>query len=313
MKILLPTTIPLEIEIPAGVTVAHYDVTQPIPAEYDDAEALVAWGNSDSQLQQAASQLRSLRWVQTLAAGPDAIVNAGFTADAILTSGRSLHNGPVAEHALSLVLAAARQLHALAEHQRDNRWASEFGGIRPERNPDVFTTLRGSSVLIWGFGGIAQTIAPLLTGLGATVTGVAQSARETDGYPVISVDDIEKELPGVDVLLMILPSTAGTNKVLSAERIALLPKHAWVVNVGRGSTIDEEALIEALRERRIGGAALDVTTIEPLPAESPLWGLPNTIITPHTAGGRPIGASALISQNLAALVAGTPLRNVVTP
>src|SRR5690606_32794585 len=105
-----------------------------------------------------------------------------------------------------------------------------------------------------------------------------------------------------DVLIMILPATDETRGALSRERIALLPPRAWVVNVGRGTTVDEAALADALRHDRLGGAALDVTEVEPLPVSSELWDLANVIITPHSAGGRPIGAAGLIADNLRALL-----------
>ncbi|MCU1637904.1 MAG: phosphoglycerate dehydrogenase [Microbacteriaceae bacterium] len=312
MKILLPTSIPLDLDVPDRVTIAYYAPSEPVPEEHEDAQALVAWGNPDELLADAAKRLRSLRWVQTLAAGPDAAMNAGFAPDVVITSGRSLHDLPVAEHALALVLAGARRLHTLVRAQLDHRWASEIGGMQPAHDPAVFTTLRGSRVLVWGFGSIARTVAPHLVALGATVTGVARSAREDSGFPVISVDQLEAELPGTDVLLMILPSSASTHRVLNAARLALLPKHAWIVNVGRGSTVDEDALLDALRGQRIGGAAVDVTSVEPLPADSPLWDQPNLIITPHAAGGRPIGAVRLIEENLTSLLNGAPLRNTVS-
>lgn len=311
MKVLLPTSLPLQPKVPAGDEVIHYAPTEPIPAEHEDADVLVVWGNPDALLRDAAQRLGSVRWVQTLAAGPDSVLGAGFAREAVITSGRSLHNLPVAEHALALMLAAARQLHTLGRAQLGHRWASEIGGIQPEHNPDVFTTLRGSRVLVWGFGSIARTLAPHLAALGATVTGVAKTARQDSGFTVIAAEDIEAELPKTDVLLMILPSTKNTTHALDAARIAALPRHAWVVNVGRGTTIDETALLAALRERRIGGAALDVTSLEPLPPESELWDQANLIITPHAAGGRPVSASALIEENLLALHAGTPLRNTV--
>jgi phosphoglycerate dehydrogenase-like enzyme len=99
--------------------------------------------------------------------------------------------------------------------------------------------------------------------------------------------------------------------VLDARRLALLPSRAWLVNVGRGSTVDEDALVDALRAGGIAGAALDVTPIEPLPVDSALWDLPDVIITPHAAGGRPLGAAALIKKNARALRAGAPLTNLV--
>ena len=311
IKVLLPTNTPLDVTPRGDARFVSFDPGAPIPAEHEDAQALVVWGMPDALLEDAAARLRGLRWVQLLSAGSDAAVKAGFANNVILTSGRSLHNLPVSEHALALVLAAARRLHTLTRAQIGHRWASEIGGVQPEPSPGVFSTLRGANVLIWGFGSIATTLAPHLVALGATVTGVATTAREQEGFHVISTEDLPAELPRTDVLIMILPSTESTDRILDAERIAMLPGHAWVVNVGRGSTIDEEALLDALLGNRLGGAAIDVTTLEPLPANSPLWDLPNLIITPHAAGGRPLGAAQLIDENLSALIAGGDLRNVV--
>jgi phosphoglycerate dehydrogenase-like enzyme len=311
VKILLPTTVSFELPAIDGVEYVDYDVDQPIPAEHEDAEALVAWGNSDAQLADAAARMPRVRWVQTLAAGPDQALGAGFAPDAVITSGRSLHSVTVAEHALALTLAGARSLHTLVRAQLGHRWAGELGGRQPIHDPNRFTTLRGAHVVVWGFGSIAQTLAPMLEMLGARVTGVARSAGERDGYPVVAEADIAELLPEADVLIMILPGTPATTRALDAEKIARLPRHAWVVNVGRGVTVDEPALAAALREQRLGGAALDVTSIEPLPVASELWDLPNVIITPHSAGGRPIGADQLITDNIHALLGGRPLTNVV--
>lgn len=311
MKLLLPTTLSFTLPAIDDVEYVDYDVAQSIPAEHRDAGALVVWGNSDGQLADTAARLPHLRWVQTLAAGPDQALGAGFPAEAVITSGRSLHSVTVAEHALALTLAAARSLHTLVRAQLGHRWAQELGGRQPAHDPDRFTTLRGAHVVVWGFGSIAQTLAPLLTALGARVTGVARSAGERDGHPVVAEADIADVLPSADVLIMILPGSPATTRILDAAKLALLPPHAWLVNVGRGVTVDEAALADALRAGRIGGAALDVTDVEPLPVASELWDLPNVIITPHSAGGRPIGASELVSENLRALLAGRPLTNLV--
>jgi phosphoglycerate dehydrogenase-like enzyme len=110
---------------------------------------------------------------------------------------------------------------------------------------------------------------------------------------------------------MILPSTPTTRGVLNADTLAALPRHAWVINVGRGDAVDEPALVAALEAGEIGGAALDVTVAEPLPADSPLWDAPNLILTPHAAGGRPLGGQDLLAENLGNLLAGRPLRHLV--
>lgn len=311
MKLLYPTNVDDLPDVPADVEIARYDPTAPIPPEHHDAEVLVSWGSTVELMRAAAAQLTGLRWVQGLAAGPDDVLAAGFGPDVLVSTGRSLHDDTVAEHALALALAGLRGLHVAIPAQAEHRWVGELGGPRVERPEIRRESLAGANVLIWGFGAIAERLAPLLSALGARVTGVARSAGERAGYPVHTADELPALLPDTDVLVMIVPHSAETRGALSAELIGLLPSRAWLVNVGRGSTVDEEALVEALRAGRIAGAALDVFQVEPLPPESPLWELPNVILTPHTAGGRPRAAAALVTENLAAYRAGRPLRNQV--
>ncbi|MEU4619912.1 phosphoglycerate dehydrogenase [Actinoplanes sp. NPDC023801] len=312
MKVLLPDTVELDPKLPAGVQTAVYDTRRPLPEEHLDAEVLVVWGNTRENLTDAAERLERVRWVQTLAAGPDAVLAAGFAPDVLVTAGLGLHDQTVAEHTLALVLAGARRLNLLIRAQIGHRWAGELGGLQPVRDAGSFRTLREANVLIWGFGGIAATLAPLLAALGAHVTGVARHAGTRHGFPVVTGADLPGLLPSTDVLINILPATPETAGVLNAAILDRLPAHAWVVNVGRGTTLDENALLTAIRSGRLGGAALDVFDTEPLPADSGLWDEPNVIISPHAAGGRPLGASDLLTENLAAFVAGTPLRNVVS-
>jgi len=311
IKILYPTNVAGRPEVPAGVTLVDYNPAEPIPPEHHDAQVLVSWGSSVTLMRAAAKQLTNLRWVQSLAAGPDVELAAGFGPDVVITSGRTLHNETVAEHALALILAGLRGLRQLIPAQAEHQWRGEFGGMRIEGADGRVETLFGARVLIWGFGAIAECLAPHLSALGAQVTGVARRAGQRAGYPVISAETLPAALPETDVLVMILPHAPGTRAALNAERLAALPTHAWVVNVGRGTTVDEDALVDALRAGRLAGAALDVFATEPLPADSPLWEAPNVIITPHAAGGRPRQHAQLVAENLAAWQAGRPLRNVV--
>jgi phosphoglycerate dehydrogenase-like enzyme len=311
VKLLLPDSVPLDPALPEGVETVRYDATAPVPEEHLDAEALVVWGNAPGDLRAVAGRMPRLRWVQTLAAGPDAVLGAGFPDDVVVTSGVGLHDRPVTEHALTLVLALLRRLPEAIAAQAEHRWAGELGGLQPLHPDGRVTTLLGARVLVWGFGNIGQNLAPLLRALGAQVTGVGRSAGERAGFPVVAQDQLEAELGQTDVLVMILPATEATTHALDATRLAALPRHAFVVNVGRGTTVDEPALVAALTEGRIGGAALDVTEVEPLPADSPLWDAPNLLLTPHAAGGRPVGSDELVGTNLAALLAGRELRNVV--
>ncbi|CAN5285785.1 phosphoglycerate dehydrogenase [soil metagenome] len=309
--VLLPLSIELDPALPEGVRAVRYDVRAPVPAEHVDADVLVVWMNSPAQLADCAQRLTRLRWVQTLAAGPDAVLDASFAPDVVVTNGRGLHDGPVAEHALALVLAAARSVPDLVRAQHEHRWARELGGAQQLDPPGAFRTLDGAHVLIWGFGSIAARLAPVLASLGAHVTVVARAAGERAGFRVVATADVAAELPTTDVLIGLLPATPETHHAIGPRVLGLLPSHAWVVNVGRGSTLDEDALLDALRTDRLAGAALDVFETEPLPAGSPLWDSPRVLISPHAAGGRPQGASELIGHNLAAFESGLPLRNVV--
>ncbi|HLS49956.1 MAG TPA: NAD(P)-dependent oxidoreductase [Actinomycetaceae bacterium] len=313
LKILVPDSLDIDLELPPGAIAVRYDVTAPIPQEHRDAQGLLIWGSSRERMAAFAADLPHMRWVQGLAAGSEVVTSLGFGPDVVLTTGVGLHTLPVAEHALALTLALVRKLPAAARAQAERHWSYDIGGIQPLHPPTgQVTTLLDARVLIWGFGQIGQHLAGLIAPLGARVRGVARSAGERGGFDVITDAELDEALPETDVLIMVLPTTPDTDRALDAHRLSKLRAGALLVNVGRGSTVDEDALIESLRSGHLGGAALDVTAIEPLPGESPLWDAPNAIITPHAAGGRPVGAAELIADNAAALLAGKPLRNVVT-
>ncbi|MFV0429938.1 MAG: NAD(P)-dependent oxidoreductase [Arachnia sp.] len=311
MKVLLPDSVPLAPQLPPGAQAVSYDNSAPLPPEHLDADALVVWDYRRRFLRQAAPNMAQLRLVQGLAAGPDSLLAAGFAPGVAICSGVGLHDSTVAEHALGLILALVRRLPQSAAAQADHHWDWGLGGNQPLHPDGPVTTLLDARVLIWGFGSIGSSLAPLLSGLGATVTGVARSAGTRHGIDVITDERLTEALSRTDVLVMILPSTPATERALNADRLAQLNPDAYLVNVGRGSTVDESALLTALREERLAGAALDVTQSEPLPEDSPLWDAPRLLLTPHAAGGRPVGADELITANLAALDQHAALRNVV--
>ncbi|QOR71509.1 phosphoglycerate dehydrogenase [Ruania alkalisoli] len=311
MKLLVPSSIPLQVHAPDGVTTVVYDVHSPIPDEHRDAEAIVVWGNPGERLRALPGELPDLVWIQALMAGTDAVEAAGFDPAITLCSGRGLHDAPVAEHTLALLLAAARRLDKAVLAQADSTWRAWEDVNQPFGAPEHLSTLSGARVLVWGFGGIGTRLAGYLTALGAQVTGVATTAGEREGYPVITPAELPTALPQTDVLVNILPATPATTGAVGTEVLDALPRHAWLVNVGRGATVDEPALLAALESGSIAGAALDVFATEPLPADSPLWQAPNMIITPHSAGGRPERPERLIVENLRRLRAGDELLNVV--
>ncbi|KIX92242.1 uncharacterized protein Z520_11988 [Fonsecaea multimorphosa CBS 102226] len=312
MKLLYPTSLKLDVTSLEGfgVTLHPYDVHKPIPEELTDAEILVTWANTN--LRDAARRMGNLRWIQSLFAGPNDELSAGFPPNVIMTAGTNLHNETVAEHALALLLNAARRLFEMRDYQNRGKWPGHLGGFLPDRPKGSFTSLKGANILIWGMGNIGRTLAPHLTALGANIRGVGLYEEIIDGIQVQTNAALPKLLPQTDALIMILPGSKATWHSLNAERLAMLPRHAWVVNVGRGVCVDEDALVHALHNGIIGGAALDVFHKEPLPDSSPLWKAPNLIISPHAAGGRPRYSEVLIAENLRRFLAGQPLKHDVT-
>ena len=312
VKMLLTANAPLDVTLPPDVDLVRIDEDEPIPAEHLDADAAVVRGQGSVAVSQLAKEGRALRWVQTLAAGPDGVLRAGFGDDVIITNGRGLHSKTVAEAAVAMTLSAVLRYPEVFAAQREHQWIHDGLGAWRGLHPDGrLGSVIDTQVLIWGFGAIGLQAARLFTALSANVRGVARTAGEREGYEVLTEVDLPRVLPGTDILVMILPDAPDTRHALNAERLAALPPHAWVVNVGRGSTVDEEALVDALHARRIAGAALDVTELEPYPEDGPLWDAPNALIWPHMAGGVPYGLNELVNDNLSRLRSWEPLRNVV--
>ena len=309
MRILIPDTI--QFSLPAlPLEVIRFDPRAPLPEDLD-AEALLVWGVPGRALEPLLS-LPSLRWVQTLTAGVDHVLNLHPKAQITVANGKGLHDAPTAEMALALLLSAVRGLHTFRDMQSAGVWGKDVYQQRLEGGSEL--TLEGSRVLIVGMGAIGLEIARRLEPFGALVEGVAMSAGTRGGFTTHALTDLDALLPSFNAVILVLPNTPDTVGLLSKERIGLLGKKAWVVNVGRGNAIDEQALCDALQAGMIGGAALDVTEREPLPGDSALWHAPNCIITPHVAGGGPNWArkaSALLQRNAEAFAEGRTLENVV--
>ncbi|KAL2209350.1 hypothetical protein CC79DRAFT_1305677 [Sarocladium strictum] len=308
-KVLYPCNIQLDIDSLVGynINLVSYEPKDPIPEQHHDAVVLITW--MTKHLSDAAKQLKSLRWIQALAAGVDDILSAGFDRKRVtITTGGGTHDVMVAEHTLAMILSCCRRMYEMRDYQNRLEWPAHLGGAYPAGK---FKTLRDQQVLIWGFGGIAKTLAPHLQLLGAKVRGVARSAGVRDGIEVFTEDKLPELLGQTDCLIMILPSSPATIDALNATRIASLPDHAWIINVGRGVSVDEEALADALEGGKLGGAALDVFKTEPLPKESRLWKAPNLLLSPHAAGGRPEGCTDLIAENMRMFLAGRALKNAV--
>jgi phosphoglycerate dehydrogenase-like enzyme len=216
----------------------------------------------------------------------------------------------IAEHVLAVTLAIFRRLPHAFRSQAAREWAQD--AIGRERN----RLLSGAQVLIVGLGAIGTAVAQRMTLLGARVTGIRRRAAgdSQSGWSVETSDRLHDLLPEADVVVIAAPHTGETRNLIGRRELELMSRDAVLVNISRGQLVDEQALVEALRERSIEAAALDVFVDEPLPPESPFWTLPNVLITPHTSGFRPDhwdAATALFAENLRRFDAGEPLLNVV--
>lgn len=268
-------------------------------------------GDSPAGLEELFALAPRLRWVQGTAAGTgeqlaEAAIDPDLVGRVAVTSAAGVHAGPLAEFALFGLLALAKDVDRLLELNSRREWVDRW----PMRQ------LASSTVAVVGLGGVGREVTRLLAALGTTVYGVHRAdPRPVEGVSLdVPLDQLDDLLPRCDSVVLALPGTTETRGFLGADRLSRLPAHATVVNVGRGSVLDTAALVAALDAGRLRGAALDVTDEEPLPADSPLWGRPNVILSPHTAAltvDEDDRIVALFGRNLRRFVAGEPLLNLV--
>ena len=256
-----------------------------------------------------------LRWIHSAAAGVGSLLFPELVAsDVVLTNSAGVHAVPMAEHVLGGILFLLRQLDVAVAQQRDRVWNRDPFVGRGTR----IRELGESRAAIVGAGGIGTEIARRLSALGVSCTAIRR--RPELGAPtgfdrVVGIDALDSELPSADLLIVTAPATAATRGLVTAERLDHLPPGAIVVNVARGSLLDERALAERLRNGRLGGAVLDVFEREPLPADSDLWSAPRLLLTPHVSATSPHGywrrQLELFTDNWARFASGRPMRNVV--
>ena len=255
-----------------------------------------------------------VRWVQTTAVGVSWLPLAALAAREIpVTNARGLHAEILAEHAMALLLGLRRQLPLAAARRAANVWAQEELAAIP------VPRLSATTVLVIGLGEIGARVARYADALGMHVIGVRRNL--TAPLPagvsrVVPRSALNEVWPTVDAVVLALPHTPESGQVLDAGALARLKPTAYVINVARGTLIDEAALVDALQAGRLGGVGLDVMAVEPLPESSPLWSTPRTILTPHTAacdGDYWTAAIDYFLENWARFVAGAPLGNIVDP
>ena len=289
----------------AGFTVTYFETNDALAEEAADFEVIFGY-ISPAVLPKA----KQLRWLCAASAGVDHFMDESLwpSRDCILTNSSGAYGPTISEHVLMVLLMLLRQMPEYLPTIGRREWAY-FDPIR---------SVNGSHAVLLGTGDIGSNVARRLKALGAHVTGVCRSGKSAEPAfdRVLPLSELDSVLPEADALIVSLPATAETRGVLSREWIALLPERAFVVNVGRGAVIDQEALVEALQTGRLAGAALDVMTPEPLPADHPLWSCPNTIITPHVSGNMSLGLTCdlvvdMFCRDLGHYGKGEPLERLV--
>ncbi|MGB9118354.1 D-2-hydroxyacid dehydrogenase [Bradyrhizobium sp.] len=273
--------------------------------DYGKVEILIAFGMgvTDSLF----ARMPRLKWVQSLATGVDHFLRSKTLArDVVLTSGRGIHGPAMRETVLHLMLSISHDSNGLVRDKASRRWDRR-----------AWPLLSGKTAVVIGTGVAGSAIGSLLQAMGMQVVGVSRTPRDVAEFDTVVP---QRELPQVaakaDYVINVLPGDAVNLKIIGGDVFARMKPSAYFINVGRGETVDEKALIEVLKDGKIAGAGLDVFAIEPLPGDSPLWDLPNVFITPHIGGlfeEYQQMAMPLIIRNMSAFLSGRPdqMTNVI--
>ncbi|AMN39339.1 D-2-hydroxyacid dehydrogenase [Rhodoplanes sp. Z2-YC6860] len=244
-------------------------------AAFPQADMLLTFGQMMKNLKLELGGAAKLRWVQALGTGLDGITDQpALKPQVTVTSLHGVHGAPVSEAALASMLALSRDLPGFVRAQDEHAW---------KRWPAKL--LQDKTCGILGIGVIAEALAPKCKALGMKVVGFTSAPRQVAGFDrVLPASDLIKTLPEIDHFVLLTPYSAATHHMINAEVFAAMKPTAFLTNLARGGVVDEDALIEALRQKKIAGAALDVFNQEPLPPDSPLWTFKNVIITTHQGG-----------------------------
>jgi D-3-phosphoglycerate dehydrogenase len=277
-----------------------------VPPESSSVDAII-WTDPryPEQLKELLTRVDPA-WVQLPFAGIESFFDAGtIDPGRVWTCAKGIYGPACAEHALALILAAARHLH---EHVAATSWRGGTFG-QPERR------LKGATVLVVGTGGIGKAFVPMVAPLGARVLAIGRSGTPLEGAERTGTpEDLLSFASEADYVVVAAAFTPETKRMFGAPVFEAMKDDAWLVNVARGGLVDTDALVEALRDGSIGGAALDVTEPEPLPEGHPLWDLGNVIVTPHVANTWDMGVPeliALVERNVRNFASGKPLEGIV--
>lgn len=270
-----------------------------------DAECAIGTNNG-SRVRKLLDAAPKLRWYHSVGAGVEDLVGVREFRDRgiALTNNSGSYDIQIAEHALAFILAGAKRLHVYRDQQARRNWK--------EHRQDE---LRGSTLVVYGLGSIGAEIARLGAALGMRVIGVRRRVEPVEGVErIVPPELLEDVVAEADYLAIAAPLTRATRGAISRDVIARMKKTAWIVNIARGAIVDEDALVDALRAGRLGGAGLDALTTEPLPADHPLWTLENVMISPHSSNSSPHVRErtlTLFVENLRRFKSGEDLLNRV--
>ena len=289
----------------ADVRLAYASGTDELLALAPEADAVYAWRAEPSQLVAAWSRLERLRWIQSASAGVDRLLFPELVeSDVVVTNARGVFDDAIAEWVIGMLLAFSTDTLRTLELQREVRWEHR----RTRR-------LAGSRLVVVGPGPIGRAVARRARALGVEVGAVGRTVRDDEELgSVAPIERLHEVLATADHVVNALPLTPATDGIFGVAAFAAMPATSTFVNVGRGGTVNEPALVDALRTGVIAGAALDVFAEEPLPAHSPLWSMPGVVISPHMCGdfqGWEREAAAVFVDNAWRWVRNEPLRNLV--
>jgi phosphoglycerate dehydrogenase-like enzyme len=249
-----------------------------LPQQLPDTTIFVGYSLRAEQLVHA----RELQWIHSTAAGVAQLMYPELRQSGITVSNASgIFSVPMAEHTMGLILAMARNFPDSVRYQDQSQWSAQALWDRPQH----LTEINGSVLLIVGYGSIGRELARRAKAFDMKVWGVTRSGQGDGTYAekIFPAWQLNEALPPADYVVIAAPETSETKHLIGAQQIARMKRGARLINLARGSLLDEAALLGALQSGALGGAALDVTGVEPLPPESPLWKAPNLFITPHTS------------------------------
>ncbi len=280
--------------------------TDELRAALPGAEAMLGWNFRADSLREAWDSATELRWIHWAGAGVDAAMFPELVdSDVQLTNARGIFDVPIAEWVLGMIICFAKQIPETLEFQAQAQWRHRLTEI-----------VAGKRALVVGVGSIGRAIGRLLQAAGMEVEAIGRSARGggADFSHIHAVDDLHAHLAGADYVVLITPLTEYTRNLFGATEFAAMASHARFINVGRGALVVEDALLKALNEQQIAGAALDVFVDEPLQSDSPFWSAINCLVSPHMSGDYIEYEAAMAKQfldNWRRYLAGNPLNNIV--